>query len=96
MAEVKMIVSSLGLYRTLCDHVSGNSDVVFSHAMAGSTHYVDIGGGFVGVLVSGPFERFTVPVVHADRLRRILQQLPEQPITLVWFGERFTIEDFVI
>lgn len=57
--------------------------------------YVMMNGVCVGV-TQEPFAPFRVDAERITRLGRVCQQLQEQPVTLVWNGEHFWLEDFKI
>jgi len=94
MATYKMIVSSLALCRVL-DSSPRGALVKFSTTSVGNSHaghVNDIGLGYA----EQPFDAFSIPPDQADRLRRVVEQLEEQPITLQWNGDRFTIIEHLI
>lgn len=57
--------------------------------------YFTINGQHVGV-AKERFEPFEVEAARMKRLAWTCHALQEQPVTLVWDGERFTLEHFVI
>lgn len=95
-----MIVSSKGLAQILRSVALG-AEVRFTikrfKKVDNGMLYVN--GINVGEAVDNTFNRwqdFSVHHTHAMRLRHILEKLEEQPITLGWRDERFTLDHVVV
>lgn len=89
---VRMILSTAQVARVPIDPARFEMKSVGSVSF---DHHFTINKTVMG-LVQHPFEPFTAPAHAVARLVSICEVLKEQPFTLTWDGERFTMKDFVI